>query len=143
MRNVQTNLSNMKSKADKLDADKLVPAPVDLSKLSDAVKNDIVKKTECNELVDKVNNIKTTDTSDLVKKTGYNTKINELENKITIDHNLDKYITTQEFNIFTPNNFAARLAQANLASKSDIANFVTKKDFDDKLKKLNKKRHFK
>ena len=34
----------MKSKVDKLDADKLVPALVDLSKLSDVLKNDVVKK---------------------------------------------------------------------------------------------------
>ena len=42
MKNVPTNLSNLKSKLDKLDVDKLVPAPVDLSKLSDVVKNDVV-----------------------------------------------------------------------------------------------------
>ena len=40
-----TNLSNLKSKVDKLDVDKLVPLPVDLSKLSDVVKNYIIKKT--------------------------------------------------------------------------------------------------
>ena len=34
----------MKCKVDKLDADKLVPAPVNLSKLSNVVKNDVVKK---------------------------------------------------------------------------------------------------
>ena len=34
----------MKNKVDKLDVDKLVPVPVDLSKLSDVVKNDVVKK---------------------------------------------------------------------------------------------------
>ena len=34
----------MKSKVDKFDVDKLVPVPIDLSKLSDAVKNDVVKK---------------------------------------------------------------------------------------------------
>ena len=39
----------------------------------------------------------------------------------------------------TAENFAARLAQANLASKRDIANFVKKIDFDDKLKNLHKK----
>ena len=74
----------MKSKADKLDADKLVPAPVDLSQLSDAVKNDIVKKTECNELVDKVNNIKTTDTSDLVKKLVITQKLMKLKTKLLL-----------------------------------------------------------
>ena len=42
MKNVPTNLSNLKSKLDKLDVDKLVPTPVDLSKLSDVVKNDVV-----------------------------------------------------------------------------------------------------
>ena len=44
MKNVPTTLSNLKSKVDKSDVDKLVPAPVDLSKLSDVVKNDFVQK---------------------------------------------------------------------------------------------------
>ena len=44
MKNVPTNLSNFKSKADKLNVDKLKPVPVDLSKRSDVVKNDIIKK---------------------------------------------------------------------------------------------------
>ena len=44
LKNVPTNLSNLKSKLDKLDIDKLVPVPFDLSKLSDAVKDDIAKK---------------------------------------------------------------------------------------------------
>ena len=39
-----TTLSNFKSKADKLNVDKLKPVPVDLSKQSDEVKNDIIKK---------------------------------------------------------------------------------------------------
>ena len=50
--------------------DKLVPVPVDLSKLSDVVKNDIVKKTVYNKLVETVNNI---DTSRFILKTKYNT----------------------------------------------------------------------
>ena len=40
------NLGNLKSKVDKLDIDKLVPVPVDLCKLSNVVKNEVVKKTE-------------------------------------------------------------------------------------------------
>ena len=83
----------------------------------------VVKKTEYNESVIKVTNINTTDTSDLIKNTDYNTKINEIEKKIT-NHDHDKYITTQEFNKLTSDNFTARLAQANLASKNDIANFI-------------------
>ena len=76
--------------------------------------------------------------SNLVKKTDYNIKINEIEKKIT-DHDHDKYITALKFNMLTIENFAARLAQVNLASKNDIANFIKKTDFDDKLKILNKK----
>ena len=72
------------------------------------------------------------------KKTDYNTKINEIKKK-NFDHNYDKYITNLEFIKLTAENFPARLAQANLASKSDIANFVKKTDFDDKLKNVNKK----
>ena len=44
MKNVSTNLSGLKSKADKLGVDKLVPVLIDLSKLSDVVKNDVAKK---------------------------------------------------------------------------------------------------
>ena len=47
--------------------------------------------------------------------------------KIT-NHSHDKYITTPEFNNLT----SARLKQTNLSSKSDIANFVNKTDFDNK-----------
>ena len=44
VKNVPTNLSNLKSKVDKLDFDKLLSVPIDLSKLSKVVKNDVVKK---------------------------------------------------------------------------------------------------
>ena len=73
--------------------------------------------------------------SNFVKKTLHNTKITEIERKIT-DHNHDKYITTPEFTKFNAEIFYLRLKQAYLASKSDIANFIKKKktDFDNKLK---------
>ena len=67
------------------------------------------------------------------KKTDYNTKVNKIEKKIT-DHNHDKYITTPEFNKLAAENFVSRLKQANLATKSDIGNFVNKTDFNEKLK---------
>ena len=60
---LKTNLANLKTEIDKLDIYKLAPFPVDLSKLSDAVKNDIVKKTVSDELVAKVNNIDTSDSN--------------------------------------------------------------------------------
>ena len=75
---LKTNLANLKTEVDKLDIDKLAPVPVDLSKLTDVVKND-VKKTVYDKLVVKVDNI---DTSDFVFKTKYNTDKTELEKKI-------------------------------------------------------------
>ena len=75
---LKTNLANLKTEVDKLDIDKLAPVPVDLSKLSGVVKND-VKKTVYDKLVAKVNNI---DTNDFVLKTKYNTYKTELEKKI-------------------------------------------------------------
>ena len=216
---LKTNLANLKSEVDKLDVDKLKPIPTDLSKLSDVVKNDVVKKTDYNELVAKVDNVDTSglvkktdyktkiteigdkipDRSNFVKKTDYNTKITEIENKIpdisdlttktalttvenkipdrsnlaiktalsTVEnkipsirglvketdyntkitnienklnnHNHDKYVATSEFNTFAADVFNARLAKANL---------ITKTDFDAKLSRLNRKitanktRHF-
>ena len=48
--------------------------------------------------------------------------------KIATDHNHDKYISNQKFNKLTSETFAARLAQANLAVKTDIANIMKKTD---------------
>ena len=59
-----------------------------------------------------------------IMKTDYNTKINEIEKKIT-DHDHDKYITAPEFNRFTAEIFDLRSKQANLRCKNDV-NFVNK-----------------
>ena len=84
---LKTNLANLKSEVDKLDVNKLKPIPTDLSKLSDVLKNDVVKKTDYNKLVAKVDNV---DTSGLVKKTDYNTKITEIEDEIPDSSDLVK-----------------------------------------------------
>ena len=64
----------------------------------------------------------------------------KLKKKITTDYDHDKYLTAQKGNKLTVENFSARLAQANLASKSDIANFAQKTDLNkNKLNELSKK----
>ena len=57
--------NKFKTEVDKLDIDKLAPVPVDLSKLSDAVKNDVAEKAVYGKLAVKVNNI---DTSEFVSR---------------------------------------------------------------------------
>ena len=104
---LKTNLANLKTEVDKLDIDKLAPVPVDLSKLSDVVKNDVVKKAVHDKLVAKVNNI---DTSDFVLKTKYQTDKTELEKKIP-------YVT----------DFVKKTKLAELEDKiSDVSNLATK-----------------
>ena len=57
---LKSNLANLKTEVDKLDIDKLTPVPNDLAKLSNVVKNDVVKETKYNKLITKVDNIDTT-----------------------------------------------------------------------------------
>ena len=59
-----------------------------------------------NKLVKKINAIQTANTRNLFLKTDYNIKIDEIEKKI-LDHDHDKYYTTQIFNKSTADNFAS------------------------------------
>ena len=117
---LKTNLANLKSEVDKLEIDKLVPVLVDLSKLSDLAKNDVVKKDVYNRLIIKVNNI---DTSRFVLKTKCNTDKSELENKIPDISNL-----------------ARKTALTAVENKiPSISNLVKKTDYDTKVTEIQNK----
>ena len=77
----KTNLANLKTEVDKLDVEKFKTVPVDLAKLSNVVKNYLVKKTEYNKLVTKVDSI---DTTGFVLKTTYDTDKSDLEKKLVM-----------------------------------------------------------
>ena len=74
LKNVSTGLSNLKSKVDKLDVDKQVPVPVDLSKLSDIVKNDVVKKDVYNAKIKNIED-KVPDITNLATNTALSAKV--------------------------------------------------------------------
>ena len=136
------------AKVDNIDTSDFVLKPkyntdkTELEKKIPDVSN-LVKKTKLTELENKIADIsnfatkpslttdenKIPDVRSLVKKTDYNTKITEIENKLT-NHNHDKYIDTQEFDKLATDVFNARLAQVNL---------ITKTDFDAKLSSLHRK----
>ena len=105
----KTNLASLKTEVDKIDADKLKTVPVDLAKLRNVVKNDIVEKTEYNSLKTKIDSIGSTnfvlkakyekdgadfedkiskigkkipDVTGLIKKIDFNAKVTEIESKI-------------------------------------------------------------
>ena len=120
-----------------------MPIPVDLTKLSNAVKNDVEKKTEYNNLVPKVDNIDTinfllktkyevdqilriksekiTDVNYLIKKTDFNSKISKVEGKIP---SITGLATTS-------------LLTAVENKIPDVSNLMKKTDFDAKLKAIS------
>ena len=90
----------------------------------------VVKNTVHDELVKNFNVIQTTDTSDLVKRVAYYKKIKKLKRKYLTMINI---LLTGEINKLVKERFADRLKQANLASKNDMADFVKKTDYIEKL----------
>ena len=77
----KSGFASLEGGIDKIDVGKLKALPVDFSKLSNLVNNDVVEKTVYNKLVAKVNNI---DISGFVLKTKYDTDKSELEKKLVM-----------------------------------------------------------
>ena len=135
---LKTNLATLETEVDKLDIEKLAPVPVDLSKLSDVLKNDVVKKTLYDKLVAKVNNI---DISDFVLKTKYNTAKTELEKNIpnVTDFVKKAKLTELEKKIPDMSNLATRTALTIVENKIPSAsNLVKKQTITLKLQKLKR-----
>ena len=137
---LKMNLANLKTEVDKLNADKLKTVPVDLSKLSIVVKNEVIKQTEYNKLVNKVNNI---DTSGLLLKTKYGADKSRLENKIPDINNLvrksnyNTKITELENKIPDISNLATKTALTTVENKiPDINNLVKKTDYNTKITEI-------
>ena len=96
----KTNLAALKNEVDKIDADKLKTAPTDLAKLTNAIENDVVKKTDYNTKVTSIEaqiagltkntvdnladitKLKAIDTNSFVNKTKFSADINTLDDKI-------------------------------------------------------------
>ena len=134
---LKTNLANLKTEVDKLDIDKLKPLPDDVSKLSNVVTNEVVKKTDYNTKITEIEN-KIPDTSNLatktllntvenkipgtgnlVKKTDYNAKITDLENKIPDISNLatKTALNTAENKIPNGSGLASKIALTAIENK--------------------------
>ena len=136
---LKTNLASLKIEVDKLDIDKLVPVPVDLSKVSDAVKSDVVKKAVYDKLVAKVNNI---DTSDFVLKNKYQTDKTELEKKSAdaTDFVKNAELTKVENKIPDISNLATKIALTTVENKiPSISNLVKKTDYNTKVTEIENK----
>ena len=78
---LKINLNNLKNKVDKLNFDKLISVPVDLSELSHAVKNNVVKKDVYNAKIKDIED-KISDITNVATKASLNAKINEVKGEI-------------------------------------------------------------
>ena len=92
----------MQSKADKLDVDKLVPIPVELSEVSDVVKNDVVKKDVYNAKIKNIED-KIPDITNLATNASLNAKINEVKCEIPNITNLTTTTALTTVENKTPN----------------------------------------
>ena len=129
---MKTNLVSLKIEIDKLDIDKLGPVPVDLTKLSDVVKNDVVKKAMYDKLVAKVNNI---DTSDFVMKTKYQTKFRDVNNVI-----IKAELTELENEIPDVSSLATKAALTAVENKiPSVSSLIKKTEYDTKISEIEKK----
>ena len=123
---LKTNLANLKTEVDKLDIDKLVPIPTDLSKLSNVVKNDVIKKDVYDQLVPKVNNINI-GTGKFILKSDYDADKTELENKIPdVSGFASKTaLATVENKIPSISNLATKTALSKIKNKTPVSNLAT------------------
>ena len=134
----KTNLAALKSEVDKIDVDKLKTTPADLAKLSNVVKNDVVKKTDYNTKVTSIENqiagvtknmldnladitkLKAVDTSNFVLKTKLAADVNTLENKIdTVDKKIPEV--------------------SGLTTKSSLTSYLQTTTFNSKITEVEKK----
>ena len=126
MKNVSSNSSNLKSKVDKLDTDninKLVPPPVDLSKLSDVIKNDVVRKDVYNAKIKTIED-KIPGITNLATNTTLNAKLNEIKVEIpsitnlATDASLNAKINEVRNKILNITNLAATAALTAVENKN-------------------------
>ena len=143
---LRTNLAALKTQVDKTDTDKLKTIPDDLAKLSNVVKNDVVKKTEYSSLKTKVDNI---DTSSYIIKTKFENDISDLDNKTdktdkkipnVSDLVKKSALMVVENKIPGIRSLAAKSALIAVENKiPDVTNFLRKTDFYSKITEVEGK----
>ena len=134
----KTNLAALKTEVDKIDVDKLKTVPIDLAKLSNVVKIDVVKKTDYNTIVTSIESqiagvtkntldnlgdiakLKAVDTNNFVLKTKLASDVITLENKIdTVDKKMSHV--------------------SKLATKTSLTSYLQTATFNSKVTEVEKK----
>ena len=134
----KTNLAALKSEVDKIDVDKLKTAPVDLAKLTNAVENDLVKKTVYNTKV----TIIETQVAGLTKNTVDNladiTKLKAIDtNSFVLKTKLASDVTTLENKIYTVDKKIPDVS--GLATKTSLNAYLQTAIFNSKVTEVENK----
>ena len=142
MKNAPTGSSSLKSKIDELDTGKFETTPVELSGLSNVVKNDFVKNTQYNAKI-KIIKDKIPDITNVATKTTLNTEMNELKGKIPRITNLaaaaahNAKINEFKDKIFNITNLVSTTVLTSVENKmSNVSNLIKKLTITQKFMKL-------
>ena len=125
---LKSSLASLKTEVDKIDAGKSKTVPVDLAKLSNVVKNGVIKKTEYDKLVAKVKGI---DNTNFVSKTKYKKDGSDFEDKI---NKIEKKIPDIS-SLVKKTDFNTKVTEIE-GKIPDVSSLVKKIDFDTRLRKI-------
>ena len=134
----KTNLAALKAKADKIDTDKLKTVPAELAKLSNIVKNDVVKKTDYNTKVTSIESQIAGVTKNTLDNLGYITKLKAVDtNNFVLKTKLASDVTTLENKIDTVDKKIPNIS--GLATKTSLTSYLQTATFNSKVTDVENK----
>ena len=134
----KTNLAALKTEVDKIDVDKLKTTPTDLAKLTNAVENDLVKKTDYNTKVTSIENQIAGLTKNTVDNLADITKLKTIDtNSFVLKTKLASNVTTLENEIDTVDKKIPDISE--LATKTSLTSYLQTATFNSKVTEVENK----
>ena len=133
----KTNLAALKTEVDKIDADKLKTVPVDLAKLTNAVENDLVKKTDYNATVTHIESQIAGVTKNMLDNLGDITKLKAIDTSMVLKTKLTADVNTLENKIDTVDKKISDIS--GLATKNSLTSYLQTSTFNSKVTEVENK----
>ena len=134
----KTNLAALKTEVDKIDTDKLKTVPADLAKLSNVVKNDVVKKTDYNTKVTSIESQIASFTKNTLDNLGHITKLKAVDtSNFVLKTKLASDVTTLENKIDTVDKKILDIS--GLATKTSLTSYLQTRTFNSKVTEVENK----
>ena len=134
----KTNLAALKTEVDKIDVDKLKTVPIDLAKLSNVVKIDVVKKTGYNTIVTSIESQIAGVTKNTLDNLGDIAKLKAVDtNNFVLKTKLASDVITLENNIDTVDKKMSHVSK--LATKTSLTSYLQTATFNSKVTEVENK----